>query len=265
MGRPACHQQALGDRLVHADRGRRVVAADVGDVQHLEQALDRAVLAVRPMQDRKGDVDRAVEQPAIESGRAREVDHAVSPVAGGLEDPAGGLGVGPAAAVIDGHGDQLVAVCSQRSRHRPRGHHAHVVLERAAPEDQGQGHAVFGAHLRRPPLIITVARNRGATKALPRPMWDRRAFTRARIRLRLRLRRDKRGQGHPSTRGGEAPLAQGKLLGHGHPSTRGGEAPLAQGRLLGHGHGAGRITCHGSPRERERMRAGGRALDPPSP
>ena len=45
--------------LVHADRGGEHAGADVADVGELEQALDRAVLAERAVQDREDDVDLA--------------------------------------------------------------------------------------------------------------------------------------------------------------------------------------------------------------
>ena len=45
--------------LVHHDRGREHARADVGDVEHLEHALDGAVLAVGTVQQREDDVDLA--------------------------------------------------------------------------------------------------------------------------------------------------------------------------------------------------------------
>ncbi len=53
----AGREEHLGQRLVHAERGRGDAGADVGHVGELEQALDRAVFAVRSVQHRKDDVE----------------------------------------------------------------------------------------------------------------------------------------------------------------------------------------------------------------
>ena len=60
--RPLARNSDLHHRLVHADRRREHAAADVGDVGQLEQALDRAVFAVRAVQHRKDDVEREARQ-----------------------------------------------------------------------------------------------------------------------------------------------------------------------------------------------------------
>ena len=49
----------LHEVLVHARRGGEHAGADVADVRELEQSLDRAVLAERPVQQREHDVDLA--------------------------------------------------------------------------------------------------------------------------------------------------------------------------------------------------------------
>ena len=56
LGQAAVGEQPLQGQLVHADRRGEDVGADVGDVEPLEQALDAAVLAERPVQRREGDV-----------------------------------------------------------------------------------------------------------------------------------------------------------------------------------------------------------------
>ena len=56
-------EQVLEDELVHADRGGLDVGAGVGNVEHLEQALDAAVLPAGAVQDREGDV-AAEQSPA---------------------------------------------------------------------------------------------------------------------------------------------------------------------------------------------------------
>ena len=68
VARPQRHAPADGDRavaehrleeiLVHAESGRRDAGADVGNGRELEQALHRAVLSERAVQDREHDVDR---------------------------------------------------------------------------------------------------------------------------------------------------------------------------------------------------------------
>ena len=55
-------QHLLEDHLVHAQRGGEHARADVGHVEQLEQALERPVLAERPVQDREDGV--GAEQPA---------------------------------------------------------------------------------------------------------------------------------------------------------------------------------------------------------
>ena len=56
---PGAAQHHLHVVLVHADRGREHPGADVADAGHLEQPLERAVLAERAVQQREHDVDLA--------------------------------------------------------------------------------------------------------------------------------------------------------------------------------------------------------------
>ena len=53
---PVAGEQILEDELVHADRRGLDVGARVGDVEHLEQSLDAAVLSAGAVQDREGRV-----------------------------------------------------------------------------------------------------------------------------------------------------------------------------------------------------------------
>ena len=57
IGSPCGGEQRLHHRLVHADGRPEHAGADVGHVGQLEQALHRAVLAVRPVQHREDHVD----------------------------------------------------------------------------------------------------------------------------------------------------------------------------------------------------------------
>ena len=54
---PAVAQHRLEQVLVHAQRRRSDTGADVRHSRELEEALHRAVLAERPVQDRQDDVD----------------------------------------------------------------------------------------------------------------------------------------------------------------------------------------------------------------
>ena len=56
-GQAAGREEHLGQRLVHAERGRGDAGADVGHVGEFEQALNRAVFAVRTVEHRKNDVE----------------------------------------------------------------------------------------------------------------------------------------------------------------------------------------------------------------
>ena len=66
-GDRAVAEHRLEEILVHAERGRRDAGADVGHRGELEQALHRAVLAERAVQDRQHDVDRAERRRARRS------------------------------------------------------------------------------------------------------------------------------------------------------------------------------------------------------
>ena len=54
---PVGREQLLGELLVHAGRAGQHAGPDVGHAGHLQQALDGAVLAERPVQHREDDVD----------------------------------------------------------------------------------------------------------------------------------------------------------------------------------------------------------------
>ena len=64
-GMPAVAEHGLEEILVHAERRRRHAGADVRDAGELEQALDGAVLAERPVQDREARRRRRRAPPAL--------------------------------------------------------------------------------------------------------------------------------------------------------------------------------------------------------
>src|SRR5262249_52844875 len=68
-GQPLRTEDQLHVLLVHADRAGEHARADVRDAGHLEQALDRPVLAVWPVRDGQHDVD-ATEAMREMAGRA---------------------------------------------------------------------------------------------------------------------------------------------------------------------------------------------------
>ena len=61
MGRPRSAKSDLHHGLVHPGRRGQDTRADVGDVGHLEEALDGAVLAVGPVED--GEIDVGPDPP----------------------------------------------------------------------------------------------------------------------------------------------------------------------------------------------------------
>ena len=85
---------ALEERLVHAHRGRRRSGAAVGQADRLEQRLDLAVLAERPVQGREDDGLRAAAGQLLQRRGARERARAPS-AAGSWKAVAGRPGRAP--------------------------------------------------------------------------------------------------------------------------------------------------------------------------
>ena len=56
---PGVAEQALHKSLVHSRRARKHAAADIWNVGHLKQSLDRAVLTVCSVQHRKDSIERS--------------------------------------------------------------------------------------------------------------------------------------------------------------------------------------------------------------
>ncbi len=139
-----CHQ-VLEDDLVHA-RGRgEHPGSDVRDVEQLEQALDRAVLAERPVQDRERRV--GVEQPAA---RAQRQLAAV---------------VTPGAVAIQLHPQHLVSGAQQALAHGGAARKRDVVLGGPPARQHGDSHGVpppvegvvSGGGVKLPTPIVTFA------------------------------------------------------------------------------------------------------------
>jgi hypothetical protein len=121
--------------LVHAEGAREHARADVRQAEELEEALDRAVLAERAVQDREHEVDLA-ERDLLPARR----DHAELAGGGALGPPNPGAVVGHLGKVLgvqteafrvvglehegalagDADGDQLVAVTVDRPEHPAR-------------------------------------------------------------------------------------------------------------------------------------------------
>ncbi len=121
--------------LVHADGAGRDATADVADAQHLEQALDGAVLAEGAVQECERDVDVAEigELLAVYGGHSRAVlrDHPDRPLRGFFHfgrDAVDNLVVaehverdlGPCAAPGDADADDLVAALVDGVEHTRR-------------------------------------------------------------------------------------------------------------------------------------------------
>ena len=99
--------QALGQQLVHRQRARGDAGADVGHVEHLEEALERAVLAPGAVGDREQHLGRRGEQVA--QGRRRRQAERGERRQAAVERRLGGRGAHPAAVLRDAQRDDLVA------------------------------------------------------------------------------------------------------------------------------------------------------------
>ena len=75
---PGGREEDLRDALVHRERAREHVGADVRDVEHLEQALERAVLADRAVRDGEHDLVAAGAQRIGEERIELEPDDAMA-------------------------------------------------------------------------------------------------------------------------------------------------------------------------------------------
>ena len=138
-------EDRLHERLVHPDRRGEHPRSDVGDAGQLEEPLDRAVLAVRSVQDREHDVERLRGTAAVERhecaprgvGGKGDLDAVFRY---GLErglrhlEQVQALGSGqPAPLLGDRNRDDLVARRIERPDDRCRRAQRHLVLARAPP------------------------------------------------------------------------------------------------------------------------------------
>ena len=149
-------EQLLGELLVHGRRAGEHPGPHVGQTGHLQQALDRPVLAVGAVQDGEDDVDlgqgRADRRRGIEDGEAaarRVADERHRRPAGDLGQRAVGdrqplvrVGQHPAAVGRDADGHDLVAVGVQRGDHAPGRDAGDGVLRAAATEHDRDAHLV---------------------------------------------------------------------------------------------------------------------------
>ncbi len=180
LGHAAVGEQALEGELVDRRRGGEHAGARVGNAEHLERALDGAVLAIGPVHDGEGDV-------AAEQAAARlELDLVA------LAEPA------PVA--LDDDVEDLVPGLGETGADRGAGAERDLVLARAAAPEHGDLHGVVVVG-----SVVVVSRVRRDVVAdhelHPRPGGARSAFgatARARSRPRrnrsvsLRRRRDLR-------------------------------------------------------------------------
>jgi hypothetical protein len=121
--------------LVHAQGGGEHAAADVGQAEDLEQALEGAVLAVRAVQDREHEV----------GAEGEEVAHGLA-----VADDAGERGVdrsgAPAAVAADAEQDRCEAIAVERGEHLGRAAQRDLVLRAAAAEDEEEALGWHGWH-----------------------------------------------------------------------------------------------------------------------
>ena len=147
LGEPGGAGDDLGLHLVHAERGAEDARAHVRDPGQLEEALHRAVLAHRAVQDRQHDDLLAGHRREDGGQRLERLADGVEPV-GQLERTTGergdaGLGVHPVAAAGDADGEDVVALGVRGPEHVRRRHARHLVLGRHATEQHHQAHT-FG-------------------------------------------------------------------------------------------------------------------------
>ena len=134
-GNPAVAENRLEEILVHAQRRRGDTRADVGHASELEEALHRAVLSERAVQDRQHDVDLA------ERGRRRRVrDHRKSLDARLGKAAAAGREL-PATALVDLDDDGVVALGIERGHDRPGRRKRDLVFARTAAREHSHANA----------------------------------------------------------------------------------------------------------------------------
>ena len=132
-GQPAVAEDRLGQDLVHAQRRAEDAGPDVGDAGHLEQALDRPVLAEGAVENGKVDVDG---RPG--AGRARLPGQEGEGGAGLERREAGRRGLDglPAAVPGDVNGPDVVRPPVQVPVDGAGRDEGNLVFGRPSPEDQ---------------------------------------------------------------------------------------------------------------------------------
>ena len=132
-------EHALHRDLVHADRRTEHPRADIRKAGELEEALDRSVLAVGPVQQREHDI--GVEVVAHTCARqchgvTRHVERRGKRVTAGREHALRFGGEQPLTLCRDAHRNDVVPVGIERARNGYRGHAGDVMLRRLAAEQQ---------------------------------------------------------------------------------------------------------------------------------
>ena len=136
---PAVAEHRLEEVLVHAERRRRDAGADVRHAGELEQALHRAVLAERAVQDRAA---RRRPAPSVAAGASSRATHgqrlrrssrdsSLSPGSPSSQRPSRPISID----------DGLVALGVERGDHRARRRERDLVLARAAAREHGDANA----------------------------------------------------------------------------------------------------------------------------
>ena len=129
-------EHPLAEDLVHAQRRRGGVGACKWQVDHLEEALNGAVLAIGAVEDGEGDVNRTIEQAGVESVNALEAHDVVGSIRRFSEHSVRGLLVGPQPAAVDCHRHDLVPCAIECAVDRPRRDDTHLMLGGAPSEHQ---------------------------------------------------------------------------------------------------------------------------------
>ena len=161
--KPFGGKQLLGELLVHPRGAGKHTGADVGDAGEFEQSLDRAVLAVRTVQDGEHHVDgrqdltgtggkchQLAAAPRIRrQGQlgARFGGHPGQLPVGDRERIRVGVGEHPRTLRRDADRDHLETLRVEVAQNAARGHAGDGVLVAAPAEDDGDAHAATaGTH-----------------------------------------------------------------------------------------------------------------------
>jgi hypothetical protein len=150
---PMHREDLFGLDLVHGQRGRQHAGADVRHAGELEQSLNSAVLALRPVQqgqdhDRQVVVRRRDRAQWLDrrSRRLQALERGVQRGRTTCQRRLGVVGLHPCALARDAHGEDVVAIGIDRTQHVGGGGARNLVLGRLPAEQDDEPDAVGTSH-----------------------------------------------------------------------------------------------------------------------